>query len=100
MFLNDVSICTDDILELLYQKVGTPCQAIARHGTVNLSKFPTFLTLVREVHLHAHVTCPMDGSTTVTPFMTGRIARGITGDMFIEIPQSGAFGPQGKLVLE
>jgi len=69
IFLNDVSICTDDILELIYQKV----------------------------HQQADMTCAMDWVDSGDTFYDSWICRGMTGDMFIEIPQSGSFDFKGNL---
>ncbi|KIX01849.1 uncharacterized protein Z518_09576 [Rhinocladiella mackenziei CBS 650.93] len=63
IFLNDVSICADDIMELVYQK-----------------EFQ-----------RAHMTCAMDWVDYGDTFYDSWISRSMTGDMFIEIPQDGSF---------
>jgi alpha-1,3-mannosyltransferase len=62
-FINDVSICADDILELLYQK-----------------------------HFQrADMVCAMDWQSNGAAFYDSWIGRSMNGDMFIEVPQSGSF---------
>lgn len=63
IFVNDVSICTDDILELIYQK----------H------------------YQQADMVCAMDWNNYGDTFYDSWIARSLKGDMFVEVPQSGSF---------
>jgi alpha-1,3-mannosyltransferase len=63
IFLNDLSLCVDDILELLYQ-----------------------LALQK-----ADMTCAMDWAVNGQFFYDVWVARGINGDTFFEIPQSGSW---------
>ncbi|KIW96041.1 uncharacterized protein Z519_03107 [Cladophialophora bantiana CBS 173.52] len=63
IFLNDVSICTDDILELIYQKQ----------------------------HQRADMVCAMDWNNHGATFYDSWIGRSMNGDLFVEIPQSGSF---------
>ncbi|KIX93413.1 uncharacterized protein Z520_10832 [Fonsecaea multimorphosa CBS 102226] len=63
IFLNDVSICTDDILELVYQKQ----------------------------HQRADMVCAMDWNNNGDTFYDSWIGRSMNGDLFVEIPQSGSF---------
>lgn len=63
VFLNDVSVCTDDILELVYQK----------H------------------HQNADMVCAMDWNNNGATFYDSWIGRSMSGDMFVEVPQSGSF---------
>ena len=63
VFINDVSICTDDILELVYQK--------------HFQK--------------ADMVCAMDWDNLGTTYYDSWIGRSMNGDMFIEVPQDGSF---------
>jgi alpha-1,3-mannosyltransferase len=63
IFVNDVSICTDDILELVYQK----------H------------------YQQADMVCAMDWNNHGATFYDSWIGRSMNGDLFVEIPQSGSF---------
>ncbi|OAP65304.1 hypothetical protein AYL99_01276 [Fonsecaea erecta] len=63
IFLNDVSICTDDILELIYQKQ----------------------------HQRADMVCAMDWNNNGDTFYDSWIGRSMNGDLFVEVPQSGSF---------
>ncbi|OAG37570.1 hypothetical protein AYO21_08178 [Fonsecaea monophora] len=63
IFLNDVSICTDDILELIYQRR----------------------------HQRADMVCAMDWNNNGDTFYDSWIGRSMNGDMFVEVPQSGSF---------
>ncbi|EXJ64090.1 hypothetical protein A1O7_00426 [Cladophialophora yegresii CBS 114405] len=63
IFVNDVSICTDDILELVYQKQ----------------------------HQQADMVCAMDWDNNGAKFYDSWIGRSMNGDMFVEVPQSGSF---------
>lgn len=62
-FINDVSICVDDILELIYQKVFQ----------------------------EADMVCALDWTADGDLFYDVWISRGINGDLFFEIPQSGSW---------
>ena len=63
VFINDVSICTDDILELVYQKQ----------------------------YQKADMVCAMDWNNDGNTFYDSWIGRTMNGDMFVEVPQSGSF---------
>ncbi|ETI28014.1 hypothetical protein G647_00463 [Cladophialophora carrionii CBS 160.54] len=63
IFVNDVSICTDDILELVYQKQ----------------------------YQQADMVCAMDWNNNGATFYDSWIGRSMNGDMFVEVPQSGSF---------
>ncbi|KIW53277.1 hypothetical protein PV05_08865 [Exophiala xenobiotica] len=64
VFLNDVAICVDDILELVYQRTKA---------------------------LQADMACAMDWKDDGHVFYDSWVARGLNGDLFVEIPQSGAW---------
>ena len=63
VFINDVSLCAEDILELLHQRI----------------------------HQSAHMTCGMDWSYGGDFFYDVWISRQMNGDLFFEIPQSGGW---------
>ncbi|KAL6247012.1 hypothetical protein RBB50_006319 [Rhinocladiella similis] len=63
IFLNDVAICPDDILELVYQ--------------YSLQ--------------HADMVCAMDWKDDGHVFYDSWVSRGINGDLLVEVPQSGAW---------
>ncbi|KAK6364247.1 hypothetical protein LTS17_012418 [Exophiala oligosperma] len=63
IFLNDVAICPDDILELVYQ-----------------------YTLQQ-----ADMVCAMDWKDDGHVFYDSWVSRGINGDLFVEVPQSGSW---------
>ncbi len=69
IFLNDVSICTDDILELIFQKQRQ----------------------------QADMVCAMDWNHDGANFYDMWIARSMNGDMFVEIPQSASYEFAGNL---
>jgi alpha-1,3-mannosyltransferase len=63
LFINDVALCTEDILELVHQRI----------------------------HLHADMTCAMDWTYVGRDptFYDVWIARGMNGDSFFDIPEDG-----------
>ena len=63
MFINDVSLCMEDLLELIHQK--------------NVQK--------------ADMTCAMDWIFGGSSFYDVWVSRGMSGDQFFEIPQSGSW---------
>ncbi|KIW26269.1 hypothetical protein, variant [Cladophialophora immunda] len=69
IFLNDAAICTDDILELIYQKV----------------------------YQKADMTCGMDWANHGENFNDLGASRGMTGDMFVYTPQDGKVDPNNTL---
>ena len=69
IFINDVFICVQDILELIHQR--------ALQG--------------------ADMTCAMDWNVAGTIFYDVWVARGINGDSFFEIPQDGRWEFSGNL---
>ncbi|KIX97772.1 uncharacterized protein Z520_06550 [Fonsecaea multimorphosa CBS 102226] len=69
VFLNDLAICTDDILELIYQKV----------------------------YQKADMTCGMDWANYGETFVDVGASRGMTGDMFVYAPQDGSIDPNNTL---
>ncbi|KAI4114503.1 MAG: hypothetical protein LQ338_007998, partial [Usnochroma carphineum] len=70
VFINDVAICTDDILELVHQRR----------------------------HQNADMTCAMDWiDTPDPPFYDVWIGRGMTGDSFFYIPPDGNWGSSRNL---
>ena len=69
IFINDVSICMEDLLELIHQRV----------------------------FLGADMTCAMDWIYGGAFFYDVWVSRGINGDQFFEVPQSGSWDYAGNL---
>ena len=69
IFVNDVALCSEDLLELIHQ----------RHAQ------------------NASMTCAMDWIFSGTSFYDVWVSRGMTGDQFFEIPQSGTWDFNGNL---
>ncbi|KAK4946414.1 hypothetical protein LTR10_014613 [Elasticomyces elasticus] len=63
IFINDVAICLDDILELIHQRVVQ----------------------------QADMVCAMDWVRDARIFYDSWVARNIQGDLFVEVPQTGSF---------
>lgn len=69
LFINDVAICAEDILELIHQRR----------------------------HQNADMTCAMDWIFSGTSFYDVWVSRGMNGDQFFEIPQDGSWDFNGNL---
>ncbi|KAH0842395.1 glycosyltransferase family 69 protein [Fonsecaea pedrosoi] len=73
VFLNDVAICTDDILELIYQKASL------------------------WVYQNADMVCGMDWANQGETFNDVGASRGMTGDMFVNTPRDGSADPNNTM---